>query len=169
MNVQYDKSHRSQENAEHTRSDRELSEFIIEGVDRFLSRVFEGHPILLADFLDSSEEYFDNYIIDTSQNEQLSFAGGKLILTPTPVSDRRSAPTLFGFRQKTIRRSTSSIPIEVTANLYFQDTQKNWVKKTVQGHIASDSIRDWDTAPELKDLRNGSPIEFSIVPPKDNI
>lgn len=168
MSIQNDKSHGAQENPPHVWDDHELSERIKAGLDRFLSLVFEGHPVPLADFLDSSEEYFDNYIVDTSREEHLSFVGGKLIFTPKAASVGRSTPSLFGFRQGTARRSASSIQIEITANLYFQDAQKEWVMKTVQGHIASDSIRDWETAPELEDLRRGQPIEFPIEPPTEN-
>ncbi len=166
MNFENNKSHEFQQGEELIRNVSELSNRIMAGLDRFLSLVFEGHPVTLAAFLDSSEKYFDSYIVEASQKEHLSFVGGKLIFTPKPVSPGHSASSLSNFQRAANGHTALSCRVEITANLYFQDAQKNWVMKTVQGHTSSDSISDWDTAPELEELRKGKPIEFPIDPPE---
>lgn len=167
MNFQNDKSNEPSQTFERTRTDGELAERIMAGLDRFLSTVFARHPIPLADFLDSSEKYFDDLIIETSENEHLHFIGGKLIFTPEGNSSKAPGQSLFGLGRESGRRASSSCQVQITANLYFQNAQKDWIMKTVQGHTTSTSIKDWDTAPELAELRKGDPIEFPIDSPFD--
>ena len=158
---------KGQKDMHHTQSDVNIANRIRAEMERFLSYVFAGRSLSLADFLDSSGEYFDRFVIETRQKEQLTFVGGKLILTPESAPGKVASKNSARMRREVPKNYSGPCSIQITANLYFQDTEKEWVMKTVQKHITSDSIKDWDAAPELEELRAGNAIEFPIDPPDE--
>lgn len=155
-----------QEDTCYSRDNRKIMNSIKKEWERFLAHVSMGYSITLADFLDSSGEYLDKFMIETEQKEQLICVGGKLILEPEFSSSRDVASTNSGrFKREAFKDINASCQIQITANLYFQNIQKKWIMKTLQKSIILGAIKDWSTAPELEELRAGNVMEFSIDPP----
>lgn len=116
-----------------------------EFLDSLLDETFE-------EFLNSQEKYLDKLMIEANQKEQLVARGGKMILSLLPnnsASEKNFKPN----------------QIQITVDLYFQDQQKKWIKKTLKGKKDVDSLKDWDIHPGLEKLRKENTIEFSIDPP----
>lgn len=53
-------------------------------------------------------------------------------------------------KQKESQNFSTCCLIQIMAPLFFQNLQKEWVIKTVQGRIRLEIIKDWDTALELE-------------------
>lgn len=116
-----------------------------EFLDSLLDETFE-------EFLNSQEKYLDKLMIETGQKEHLVAMGGKMILSLPPDNS-------------TGQKISEPNEIQITVDLYFQDQQKKWIKKTLKGTKDIDSLKDWDTDKNLEKLRKENTIEFSIDPP----
>lgn len=99
-------------------------------------------------FLDQTGLFFDRYILDTSRQEGLSYIGGKMILRLDHGN------TVVG-----------TIPIQLSADLYFQTANKQWLVKQKQGQVDSPRFTDWDTDATAIALQQTGTLEWSIEPP----
>lgn len=111
------------------------------GFDNFLSIVFD-RPLPFQTFLDYTSSFIDRFIIETEQREHLRCVGGKLFL-----------------------ELSSPQRIQMTADLYFQNSRKQWILKKKEGCVEASRFSDWDKAPEFDQLRRTKKLEFPITAP----
>lgn len=100
-------------------------------------------PMLFAEFLERTGDLFDAFIIASCKKENLNFVGGKLFLS-------------YDTAEK----------IDLAADFYFQDAEKNWVVKKQTGRLPITQLLDWDDEPELAELRKEKMLEYPIEPPE---
>ena len=118
------------------------------GIDNFMSMLLGGGPISFRRFLEYTGKSFDQYIRRVSREEGLRYIGGKLILELG--QEEAAAPDA----------------IRLSADLYFQTEEKQWIVKKKTGAIGWDQFSDRDTDPELKRLKDTGRLELSIEPPE---
>lgn len=111
------------------------------GFENFLSIVFD-RPLPFQTFLDYTSSFIDRFIIETEQREHLQCVGGKLFL-----------------------ELSSPQRIQMTADLYFQDSHKQWILKKKEGCVEASKFSDWNKAPELEQLRRTKKLEYPITAP----
>jgi|InofroStandDraft_1065614.scaffolds.fasta_scaffold07974_10 hypothetical protein len=107
----------------------------------FITNIWDK-PIAYKSFLDYTDQLFDAFILETCQKEKLDFVGGKLFLS-YKISNN----------------------IALQADFYFQDVRQNWVLKQKKGRLDSSRFSDWETEPELIELRKSKKLEYPIEPP----
>lgn len=106
-------------------------------------------PISFQTFLKQTGLNFDHYILTISQQEGLNYIGGKMVLQL--IHDQS--------------RTVDSIPIRLSAELYFQTADKQWVVKQKQGQVDSTRFTDWDTNEMAAVLQQTGILEWSIESP----
>lgn len=112
--------------------------------DRFMIFLFSNKTVLFQDFLDSTSIYFDTFIKKTCKKEKLKFIAGKFLM-----------------------KKECSAEIHLIVELYFQNSNQQWILKKKEGDVTYDHFTDWEIAPELKQLEIEQKIEFPIDPPDD--
>lgn len=129
----------------------DLVSLVRTGIDSFMNALFgnDSAPISFQKFLDHTGSFFDHYILDTSQQEHLNYVGGKMILQ-------------LGHGK---RKAVDAIPIRLSADLYFQTADKQWIVKKKQGQVDSTRFTDWDTDKTAITLQRTGKVELSIDPP----
>lgn len=129
----------------------DLMALMYAGFESFLNVLFgDGSaPISFRKFLDHTGSFFDRFVLETSREEHLSYVGGKMILQV----DRGK------------RRTGDTVPIHLSADLYFRTMDKQWIVKKKQGQVDSSRFTDWDTDKEAIKLQQTGKLELSIEPP----
>lgn len=124
---------------------------IYAGLESFLDILFgDGSaPISFRKFLDHTGSFFDRFILETSRKEHLNYVGGKMILQ---IDHGK-------------HRTGDAIPIQLSAELYFQTADKQWIVKKKQGQVDSSRFTDWDADKEAIKLQQTGKLELSIEPP----
>lgn len=117
------------------------------GIDSFLNMLGNSMPISFQQFLEYTGVSFDKYILEITQKECLRYVGGKMILELD--KDAVTAP----------------ISIHLSADFYFQTSDKKWVVKKKNGKVESTRFSDWDTDSDSIKLRTVGRLELSIEPP----
>lgn len=111
------------------------------GFENFIAMLCD-RPTDFGNFMDSTGAFFDSFILETSRQEQLDFAGGKLKM-----------------------ELSSSETINLTADFYFRNQAQQWILKQKTGEIETERFKDWETSVDLKLLRERRTLEFPIDPP----
>ena len=138
-------NNRAKENIKAAWAEGDLLGIACAGIDSFLNMLINSTPISFQQFLEYTGISFDKYILETVQKE---YVGGKMILEID--KDAVVAP----------------ISIHLSADFYFQTSDKNWVVKKKNGKVESTRFSDWDTDSDSIKLRTAGRLELSIEPPK---
>ena len=139
---------RIQENIKSAWENCDLLGLIHAGLDSFMNLLFSGAPIPFQRFLEDTSGFLDQYIQETSNQEDLSYVGGKLTLELDKTE------------------LSKVIIIHLSAEFYFQTKDKRWIFKKKTGKIDGNYFSDWDTNAEIRKLRSTGKLELSIEPPK---
>ncbi len=118
------------------------------GIDGFFNMIGNSAPLPFQRFLEYTGTFFDKYILDISQQEQLSYVGGKMVL------------------ETSAGQSGQPVPIHLSADLYFQTKDKRWVMKQKSGKVDSSRFSDWDRDPTAVKLQQTGRVELTIDPPQ---
>ena len=113
------------------------------GFEGFMRLVF-SKPVMFAQFLQETGEYCDQIILKACEEEKLTYIGGKLKLAMTAASDDA---------------------IQMQAEMFFQDQNRQWVQKKAEGKTHGKDFVDWDTEPNLMRLRKERNLEYPIENP----
>lgn len=129
----------------------DLMALMYAGFESFLDVLFgDGSaPISFRKFLDHTGSFFDRFVLEASRKEHLDYIGGKMILQ----------------LDHSKRKVGDAIPIQLSADLYFQTADKQWIVKKKQGQVDSSRFTDWDTDTEAIKLQRTGKLELSIEPP----
>ena len=100
-----------------------LWETFVEGFLSLLDR-----PITFEEFLSSNSRYFDKLMVEAAQKEQLFAVGGKFVLSLQSDAAKESVPDYFSAKMEADHKISASRQIQITADLYFQNHQKDWNK-----------------------------------------
>lgn len=111
------------------------------GFENFIAMLCD-RPTDFGHFMDSTGAFFDSFILETSRQEQLDFAGGKLKM-----------------------ELSSPETINLTADFYFRNQAQQWILKQKTGEIETERFKDLATSVDLKLLRERRTLEFPIEPP----
>lgn len=114
------------------------------GMDNFLD-VISNRPISYQTFLRYTGQFLDKFIVDTCKQEHLAYIGGRLTLT--------------------IKDELPHV-IQLCADFYFQNVDKQWILKKKEGQVDSNRLSDYDTAPELATLKEEKKLEYPIDTPE---
>ena len=106
-------------------------------------------PMSFQTFLDQTGSFFDLYVSDTSRQEHLDYVGGKLTLQLDYDGSK----------------AVDAIPIRLSADLYFQAADKQWIVKQKQGQVDSAWFIDWDTDERAVILQQAGKLEWSVEQP----
>lgn len=130
--------------------ENDLISLMCAGVRRLVSMIHENGsaPISFQSFLDHTGLFFDHYISDIGQQEHLDYVGGKMVLQLAHCQ----------------RGAVDVIPIRLSAELYFQTADKQWVIKHKRGQIDSTRFTDWNTNETAITLQRTGMLEWSIEP-----
>ena len=120
------------------------------GIESFMSVLYRSGsaPISFQRFLDHTGLLLDRYVSDTSRQEHMNYVGGRMVLQ----LDRGK------------HRAVGTIPIRLSADLYFQTADKQWIVKQKQGHVDSTRFTDWDTDETAVALQQIGTLEWSVEP-----
>ena len=113
------------------------------GLDYLMEMIQELAPTTFPKYLSYTEKFFDSFVQDACRKENLKFIGGTLKMK--------------------LERETG---IRLLAELYFQNDKKEWIKKTRKGYIDKKVFSDWDTDPDVQDLKRHKGLEYPINPPE---
>ncbi len=112
-------------------------------LESFVNTIFET-PLSYQEFLEYTGEYLDHFILNACKQECLTYVGGKLTLTLAP-----------GFKGT----------LQLHADFYFQNAEKQWILKKKDGMIDKKKIVDYNLVPELKRLKTEKKLEYPIDAP----
>lgn len=59
--------------------------------------------------------------------------------------------------------------ILLSADLYFQTADKQWVVEKKQGQVSTERFRDWETDADAIKLQESGKLELSIEPPEAGV
>ena len=118
------------------------------GIDNLLNMLCHNPPISFQRFLEYTGASFDTYILDVTQQEHLSYVGGKMLLELEKT--QTITPTL----------------IQLSADFYFQTPDKKWIVKKKKGKIESSRFTDWNVDVDAVKLQRAGKLELSIEPPE---
>lgn len=141
-------SNRAKENIKAAWAKGDLWGLACAGIDSFLNMLGNSAPISFQRFLEYTSVSFDKYILETAQKEHLKYVGGKMILELG--EDAVTVP----------------ISIHLSADFYFQTSDKKWVVKKKSGRVENPRFSDWDTDSDAIKLRTAGKLELSIEPPE---
>ena len=116
-----------------------------------MNMLFGDAPISFRRFLEDTSISFDKYIKEVSYREHLYYVGGKFTLELEKLEPPKTAV------------------VHLSADFYFQTRDKRWAVKKKTGKIDSSQFSNWDTDPEISELRNTGKMELSIELYGDNI
>lgn len=131
--------------------EKDLAKLISLGLAKFMDLLCGDGPLAFQNFLKYTGDYFDQYILDTSKKKRLNYVGGKMIMELEEASEDAPAKILL------------------SADFYFQTTDKQWIVEKKQGHISADRFRDWDTDADAVKLQESGRLEMSIEPPETGV
>lgn len=131
--------------------DNNLAKLLYIGLAKFMDLVCGDGPLPFQKFLKYTGDYFDQCILDISQKKQLNYVGGKMIME--------------------LKESNRDAPASVllSADLYFQTSDKQWVMEKKHGQISVDRFKDWDTDTDAIELQKNGRLELSIEPPQAGV
>ena len=148
MSQTNEQTKKAQDNIKGAWEEGDLLKLLGAGLDHFMNLLFRDTVIPFAQFLEQTGSYLDKYIQQVAQAEQLYYVGGKLILTSeTPAA---AAPAR----------------IALSADFYFQTSEKKWIIKQKRGVVDSRKFTDWDTDPSAAKLKQAGKLELSIEAPE---
>lgn len=130
-------------------NDGDLTGLLRAGFDGFLNLVGGNNPLPYQKFLEYTGTSFDNYILETVRQECLTYIGGKMVLEVLPND------------------GTGAVPIQLSADFYFQTPDKKWVMKKKNGKTSSDRFTDWTSDATAIRLQREGKLELSIEPPEE--
>lgn len=145
------KEQKNREDMKTAWEENDLLKLIALGFSKFMDILCGNSPLPFQKFLEYTGDYFDQCILDISRKEHLNYIGGKMILE--------------------LKESRGEMPatILLSADLYFQRIDKQWVEKKRQGQVSSDRFRDWDTDADAIKLQESGKLELSIEPPEAGV
>jgi len=143
-----DQNKRAKETIKSAWADGDLLGLISAGLDSFLNMLGNSASLPFQQFLEYTGVSFDKYILEISQQEHLNFIGGKMFMS---VNENLNV---------------SPVPIQLSADFYFQTQDKHWVIKKKSGRIDSTRFTDWGTDVKADQLRKAGKLEFAIDPPE---
>ncbi len=118
------------------------------GIDGFLNMLGSCAPLSFKRFLEYTGVSFDKYILDVSRQEQLNYVGGKMFLETSAAQPGQP------------------VPIRLSADLYFQTQDRQWVVKQKSGKVDSSRFSDWDRDPAAVELMQTGRLELTLDPPQ---
>jgi len=133
------------ENQKKLKENKKMKDIIFNAeFDKFMKFLFSNRTILFQNFLDNTSTYLDAFIKNTCKKEKLKFIAGNFLM-----------------------KKGCHAEIHLIVELYFQNSDQQWILKKKEGNVTHDHFADWETAPELKQLQLEGKIEFPIDPPDD--
>lgn len=124
-----------------TINSRSIQELMKKGED-ILNEIFKSffiEPKTIDEITDVYSKTIDELIIKSEKKENILFKGGKFIILATSNND-----------------------INVKAELFFQDSNDNWIKKEMSNRISKNHIEEIS----LKNMIDKNSEEFKIYHPK---
>lgn len=142
------KEQKAKEEMKTALKENDLVKLISLGLARFMELLCGDGPLAFQKFLKYTSDYFDQYILDTSQQKHMIYVGGKMIME---IKNAREdmPPTILLF-----------------ADFYFQTADKQWIVEKKQGQVSADRFKDWDTDEDALQLQVNGRMELSIEPPE---
>ena len=109
---------------------------------KFMRFIRELASCKFEEFLEKTGEYFDERIIQTEQQKDLKYAGGKITF------------------------KLSGNQVKMNAKLYFfKSKNEKWTVQESSNAVDKTRFNDWDEDKYLKRLLDGETVELDIEPP----
>ena len=138
------RNEQAQENIQEAYRRKDIFAILAAGFENFMAMLFDS-PIDFERFLEETGRFFDAFILEVEEKENLTYVGGT-------------------FRMEL--KNSKTIPL--SAKLYFQNEKKEWILKERKGSVRPDQFEDWGTNQELNILRKKGKLEFPLEPPGDD-
>ena len=147
---------------------KQLGEYLARLWNSFIASL-EPEPITFDEFLTETETFLDKQILATQKKENLVYIDGKLILTLEDLkpSDKKSGVKGLKLDDNSNDDNNDEVRIIATAELYYNNSEEQWVKQAVAREVGKSLFSDWDSSEELRNLRLNKKVEFDITPPED--
>lgn len=142
-----EKNKKNQKDIEPALEKGSFIEWVKAGVDNFFDMLDSSKTMTFQKFLEYTGAFHDKFILDTCEQEHLSYVGGRMFM-------------------ELEQNEAEAVLIQLSADFYFQNPNQEWVMKKKKGQINSNSIIDWDTDEMAARLRETGGIEFTIEMPE---
>ena len=145
------KEQKSKEEIKEAWEENDLLKLIALGFAKFMDLLCGDGPLSFQKFLEYTGDYFDRCILDISRQKHQNYIGGKMIMELK--EKRKEMPDM----------------ILLSADLYFQTADKQWVVEKKQGQVSTERFRDWETDADAIKLQESGKLELSIEPPEAGV